>query len=187
MAAALPGNRIPHSWLRTGVWAPACPQAGATQAFSCLPASTIHSAPTESLPGDTAPLPQPGIPHPRPAHPSQFRAPACPSLSLLVPRAHPHGDGDVHCGAQTWLAVVIHHHCHHHLSTLIFQGLTVQRLLAVHLTCVCIDGKVVAEQSLQDLEAQFTVEAARLVVVDGLKRSAFETGLSGTLGTVPPL
>lgn len=82
MAAALPGNRIPHSWLGTGVWAPVCPQAGATQAFSCLPASTIHSAPTESLETQHLCHSQ-GFHIPAlPIHPSSEPqpAPACPCL-----------------------------------------------------------------------------------------------------------
>lgn len=82
MAVALPGNRIPHSQLGTGVWAPACSQAGATQALSCLPASTIHTAPTESL--ETRHLcHSQGFHIPAlPIHPSSKPqpAPACPCL-----------------------------------------------------------------------------------------------------------
>lgn len=131
------------------------------------------------------PLPQPGIPHPFPAHPSQLQALACPSVSPLVPRAYPHSDGDIHQGAERRRAVVIHLHSHHHLPLIVFQGLAVQWLLAAHLTCGCVDGEVVAEWSWQDLEAQFAVEVARLVVVNSLKRSGVGTGLSSTAGTVP--
>lgn len=49
MVVAAPGNRVPHSRLGTGVWTPACLQAGETQALSCHPASTLPSTPTGSL------------------------------------------------------------------------------------------------------------------------------------------
>jgi len=137
MVVATPGNQVSHSRLGTGAWTPACPQAGGTRAFFCLstPRRIWH----------TVPLPRPGIPHPLSALMSHLQDSACPSVSPVVPRAHPHSDGDVHRSAELWHTVVVHLHCHHHLPPLIFQGLAVQRLLAVHLTCGHVDGEVVAE------------------------------------------
>lgn len=90
MVVAAPGNRVPHSRLGTGAWTRACPQAGGTQALSCISASTIPSAPTENV-GTQCPCHGQGshISSP-PLHPSSKPPPApahpclCPGLTPTV-------------------------------------------------------------------------------------------------------
>lgn len=82
MVVAASGNRAPHSRLGTGVWTPAIPQAGGTQALFCLPASTIPSAPTKSLRAQCPCHGQGSHVPSLPLHPSSkpLPAPACPDL-----------------------------------------------------------------------------------------------------------